>query len=221
MWVDWEILEGLGAVSHPYRAPSGGFRMAPRCHPFQHPWSPPGQDLWKSQQGAGKLWGDRWDIHVPSSCGLISSPGAMELDQGPATPFPALVGWEWDIWPSLGHLVDKWEHVVAGDKPLLWTRDTVRKAFNGSTEEMVGEFWRRQPENSRRFGLWSSGTGSVGRALDVVVVTALGKVGILHVFPRGTGWTRPACGDRAHQEDSGIPRTPRVPLLQRGILTRM
>lgn len=93
--------------------------------------------------------------------------------------FPAPVGWEWDIWPSLGHSVDKWEHLVAPP----WTRDTVGKAFNGSTEEMVGEFWRRQPENSRRFGLWNGRTRSVGRALDVVVVAVLGKVGILHVFP--------------------------------------
>lgn len=70
----------------------------------------------------------------------------------------------------------------------LWTRDTMGKAFNGITEEMAGTFWRRKPENSRRFGLWSGGTGSVGRVLDVVVVAALGKVGILTVFPRGIGW---------------------------------
>lgn len=31
----------------------------------------------------------------------------------PATPFSAPVGWEWDMWPSLCHFVDKWDHLVA------------------------------------------------------------------------------------------------------------
>lgn len=99
------------------------------------------------QKDGGKLQGNMWDFHVPPSCSLISTPGAMEQDEGPAAPCPDPVGWEWDIWPSLCPLVDRWEHLVAqphsgaGDTPM--DRGQGGKIFNGSTEEMGGEFWRR------------------------------------------------------------------------------
>lgn len=87
VWMDWEVLKGLGALSHPHRAPSTGFGVAPQWLPFQHPWSFPGQDLWTACSRDGDCV-----RRVEGSSGGTRGTSMSPL---PAVKFPHLVLWSW------------------------------------------------------------------------------------------------------------------------------
>lgn len=238
-----------GLRETPWAAGWGG----PSCTP---PVSPSPSSVWRRVDCGMSPWpggcwyhprveqeGSRTTPAPPSALGHLSfccPLGNWEILGELGDPFPA------------AGLVTRHPYGRGTRRPVTRTAegqdDLLGKAFNDSTARLCRASPRchgdQCPCPARRRWWWSPeellrsrtplpppSVPSVGRALDVIVVTALGGVGVLLVSPGGAGWSRATCTERARQGAGGggthpamshTPHPPHVTSLlphQRGVLT--